>query len=158
MSVFRSWCMNHPMLLSWEGLREHIEMILLVGGTGSNYYVPLSRSLQSFTKRGISLVAAVWIPLKQTLERNQNQVHRVQLSRGCRLRAAETIRHTKKCCPSSTCSETWSASPQAPQFNLWASQVRNSSLSWVFQVRSSCVSLSNRNWQQDTLCHLWWEF
>lgn len=47
MSVFRTLCMNHPILLSKECLREHTEMILLVDDTGLNYYAPLSGSVHS---------------------------------------------------------------------------------------------------------------
>ena len=39
MSLFTAWGVNHPILLSKEGIREHIETILLINGTSLNHYV-----------------------------------------------------------------------------------------------------------------------
>lgn len=39
--------MNHLMLLSKKGLREHIEMILLVNYTGLNYYLEVCKPVRN---------------------------------------------------------------------------------------------------------------
>lgn len=83
MSLFTAWCINHPILLSKEGIGEHIETILLINGTGLNHDVPLSQNVQSSEESG-------WLPPKQSPRRKEElSLLRVQLPRECRLSTTE---------------------------------------------------------------------